>query len=84
MKVAELQRLARRGERLYRTKLKRLLEPEHGGEYVAIEVESGDYFLGKSDVEAIQNAKAKYPSRKFHLIKIGFPAAVSFKHPVVL
>ncbi len=84
MAMTRMQRLARHGERLYRAKLKKILEPEHSGEYVAIEVESGDYFLGQSDVEALQRAEAHYPNKKFHLIKIGFPAAVSFKHPVAL
>jgi hypothetical protein len=84
MATPQAQRLARKGERIYRTRLKRLLEPQHNGQYVAIEVESGDYFLGESAVAALKEAEARYPKGKFHLIKIGYPAAVSFKHPIAL
>ncbi len=76
--------IARRGERIYRIRLKKLLEPKHIGEYVAIEVNSGDYFLGETAIEALSKAEERYPEGTFHLVKIGYPAAVSFKHPVRL
>ena len=38
-----------KGERLYQTRLRRLLEKDHHGKYVAIEVESRDYsFIGET------------------------------------
>ncbi|MEM2803774.1 MAG: hypothetical protein QXJ05_06260 [Nitrososphaerota archaeon] len=78
--AARVQSLEEVGERLYRTKLRRLLEKAHHGEYVAIEVESGDYFLGKTMGEALAAAEQKYPHKRFYFIRIGYPAAVSFKN----
>lgn len=79
MTTLQAQRLARKGERIYSTRLKDRLELEYKGQYVAIEVESGDYFVSDSATTALQQAEARYPKGKFHLIKIGYPATVSFK-----
>lgn len=53
--------------------MKATLEPEHKGEYLVIEVESGDYFIGRTIEEAGKKARRKYPDKIFHLIKIGYP-----------
>ncbi|MGQ9628365.1 MAG: hypothetical protein ACUVV0_15865 [Anaerolineae bacterium] len=50
------------------------LEPHHKGEIVAIETESGDYFLGKTPMEAIGKAEKKYPDKVFYLVRIGHRA----------
>jgi len=70
MKVINKAELAAKGESLY-AKLKEQLEQEHRGEFVAIEVESGDYFLGKTLQEADKKAREKYPNRVFYVIRIG-------------
>lgn len=77
---AKTQALAIKGQRIYRSRLKAKLEPTHLGEYAVIEVESGDYFLGHTISEAYAKAAAKYPDKEFYLVRIGYPAAISFKH----
>jgi hypothetical protein len=67
-----------KGERIYAA-IRSELEPEHKGEIAAIEPESGDYFLGKSVIEAIDKAREKYPDKVFHVVRIGFPALHVFK-----
>ena len=67
--------IATKGETIYATRLKALLEPAHVGAYVAIEVDSGDYFLGHTLVEAGQKARTQYPDSVFHFIKVGSPVA---------
>ena len=54
--------------------LKSQLDPTYHGQIVAIEVESGDYFIGKSVTEAARKAREKYPEKVFYFVKIGFPA----------
>lgn len=76
--------IARKGEGIYHARLKKLLESKYQGWYVAIEVDSGDYFLGQTTVEALEKAEEKYPHEKFYIVKVGFPAAISFKHPIAL
>ena len=41
-------RLSEAGKRVYEERLKADLEPDHIGEFVAIEPESGRYFLGEA------------------------------------
>jgi hypothetical protein len=60
-------------------KIRDKLEAEHMGEVVAIDVESGDYFLGKTGLEAARQAKARYPNRIPYVIRIGRRAYISFR-----
>lgn len=69
-----------RGEKIYRTQLKRVLEPHHTGEFVAIEVESGDYFVGPTIGTALAKASKKYPDKHFHIMRIGYSVVASLKH----
>ena len=62
------------GERIYHEKLKPLLEPQYKGKVVAIEVDSGDYFLGDRVIDAWQKAKAKHPGKIFHFVHVGYRA----------
>lgn len=78
-----LKRLVSQGEEIYSDKLKRKLLPRDKGKYAAIDIESEDYFIGNTLLEAIKNAKEKYPNKKFHLVRIGHKAAVSFKHRTI-
>ena len=55
------------------------LEPEHEGEIVAIDPESGDYFLGKTLGEADEKAFAKYPDKLLCFVRIGSSAAMLLK-----
>ena len=63
--------VAEKGEQIYQEKLKPILEPQENGKFVTIEVNSGEYFLGDSLLEALQRARQKYPDRLFHTIKVG-------------
>ena len=42
----DMHRLGDEAERIYCEKLKPILEPEYNGKIVAIEIDSGDYFIG--------------------------------------
>ena len=67
--------LLERGMKLYEERLKSALEPEHNGEIVVIEVESGDYFLGETATEAYKKAKEKHPGKEFAFLRVGAKAA---------
>jgi DNA helicase TIP49 (TBP-interacting protein) len=66
--------LVAQGQKIYETLLQEKLEPEHKGEVVAIEVESGDYFLGESVVEVAKKARLKHPEKLFYFAKVGYRA----------
>ena len=67
--------LTERAEKLYADKLKPILEPTRIGKFVAIEPDSGSYFVNDSDVEALLSAKAALPEKLFYLMRIGFDTA---------
>jgi uncharacterized protein (DUF433 family) len=69
-----IRQLDERGETIYREKLKPLLEPKYKGKIIAIEVNSGEFFMADSVIQAWQKAKNKYPDKIFYFIKVGFPA----------
>jgi hypothetical protein len=77
---AEGKRLARKGRRLYDTKLKALLEPAYKGMFAAIEVDSGDYFLGENLIDALDKANSKHPEKQFYFVRVGFRAAISMRY----
>ena len=68
-----------RGKIIYETSLKEKLEPEHKGEIVVIDIETGEYFLGSDLTEADEKARKKYPNKVFYAVKIGFPALYAHK-----
>ncbi len=72
-------KLSARGKEIYEG-IREELEPEHKGKIVAIEVDSEDYFLGKTVVEAGMKAREKHPDKVFYFIRIGFPAVYTFRH----
>ena len=67
------QELASRGKQIYAV-LREKLEPEHKGRIVAIDPDTGDYFLGNTLFEADKKARQKYPGKVFYAVKIGYPA----------
>jgi len=48
-------------------------EAKHKGMVVAIDPDSGNYFLGKDTFAAIGKGKKKFPGSVFYCIRIGYP-----------
>lgn len=72
----EVNEFVRRAEAFYAAKLKAVLEPAHLNEFVAIDPETGDYYLGKTFNEAMQAARKVHPHRLTHAMRIGHTAAL--------
>jgi adenosylmethionine-8-amino-7-oxononanoate aminotransferase len=73
IRIIDKDELVEKGKEIYK-KIKDRLEPAHKGEIVAIDVKTGDYFLGKDVVEADEKAREKYPDDVFYFNKIGYRA----------
>jgi hypothetical protein len=78
MNTSNTQEFVRKAEELYESRLRPVLEAEHRDEFVAIEPESGDYFLGKTLSEAIAAARRSHPDRLAHAMRVGHKAALHF------
>jgi hypothetical protein len=68
--------LVQRAENLYAAKLKAQLEPQYQDHFVAIEPDSGQFFLGKTMREAIDAASQAWPDRMTYVKHIGHAAAI--------
>ena len=55
------------------------LELQHHGDYVMIEVDSGEHFVGQTPQEARRLAEAAHPGRAFCLIRVGYKAVHKLK-----
>lgn len=73
MDNVHIEEIAKKGARIYLKKEKELVR-SHKGEFAAIHIQKGDYFLGESGSDAVEKAKEKYPDDVFYLVKIGYSA----------
>jgi hypothetical protein len=63
--------LVERGQNTYQQRLAAVLEPSHDGEFIAVEPDSGQYFLGNTASEALVLAHASMPNNLFYLTRVG-------------
>jgi len=68
--------VALRAKQIYDQRLKSRLEATNLDDFVAIEPESGDFFLGKTLSEAIQAARAAHPARLPFALRVGHETTV--------
>lgn len=66
--------IVQQGQKFYKEHLKHILEPDHNGEFVSIDPESGQYFVGKTAVEAMKKSKEALPGKIKCLLRIGSEA----------
>lgn len=78
MQVIDRELFANRGSLVLKG-IENKLKPAHLGEIVAIEIESGNFFMGKTHSEAGDKAKQKYPDKIFYFARIGAKAGISFR-----
>lgn len=70
--------IARDGQRLLDSLQDQLGEEDYG-RFVAIDVDSGEYFVGESAIDATNKARAKHPDKVFFLGRVGCRTAYTFK-----
>lgn len=72
--ASERQSLVSKAKVLYES-MRLKLEREFGGQFVAIEPESQEFFVGQSFDSAVTAARTAHPNRVTHTIRIGHQAA---------
>ena len=70
--------IAEQAKKIYNEQFQATLEATEPDKFVAIEPESGEYFIGLTLSEAIGNSRRKYPDRLAHAIRVGHRTAVHF------
>ena len=56
-------------------KISEEMSPKFKGKIVAIDADSGSYFIGDSELDAYKKAIEKHPNKKFIFKRIGYNAA---------
>jgi hypothetical protein len=74
-RFADLEILAEQGLQTYNEKYKEEFERKYRGQYVEIDLNTGNTFIGKTEDEARQKAKTEAPNGFFLLLGIGFDAS---------
>lgn len=67
--------IARRGREIYERDIRAEVEREHDGEFLVVDVATGDYAVGEDDEEVFDRAEAKNPEGLFYLLRVGRSAA---------
>lgn len=68
--------LARRAREIYEQELRSKLQATNRDDFVAIEPESGDFFLGRTLSQAIQAARAAHPGCLSFALRVGHETTV--------
>ena len=68
-----IHRLQDKGERVYQ-RLRARLEHWYKERIIAIEVDSGQYVIGKDELQVALRAVKRFPGKPFSFIRIGYPA----------
>jgi hypothetical protein len=65
---------AQRGEVIYELRIRARVEPTHRGQFVVIDIDTGDYELDVDDLAATKRALSKRPGAVLYGLCIGSPA----------
>ena len=69
---------ARRGTEIYETIVRPKVEAGNTGKIVAIDIETGEYELGETTLEAAERLMARLPDAEIWSERVGFPAVYRF------
>lgn len=63
---------------IYEAKIRHLVEPEHHGEYLALDVKTGEYEIDIDDMAANSRMLERHSPETLVMMRIGFPAFGTF------
>lgn len=69
---------ARLGTEIYEKSIRPKVEDDNKGKIVAIDVDSGDFELGETTLEAAERLYARRPDAQIWSERIGYPAVYRF------
>lgn len=64
--------VAARGKAIYEERIRSSVEPEHVGEFLVIDVDTGEYEMGADDVAVMKRAAAGRPVNSLYGMRIGY------------
>jgi len=76
-KLLDKEEFTEKGKTIYK-KLRPKFK-KNRGKIVAIEVDSGKYFIGEDELDAAQKARSEFPDKIFVFFRIGYPVVHKFR-----
>ncbi len=75
--------IGRIGEELYRRDIRPQVMPEHKGEFLVLDIETGDYEMGADDLQTEKCLRARRSDGVLYGIRIGYTSAYSLSGGMV-
>ena len=63
---------ARRGNEIYERDVRRLVEADNKGKYVAIDIESGEWEMDSNEMAAGDRLRSRIPDAQTWLVRVGY------------
>ncbi len=60
-----------RGKEIYTQRIRALVEPEHNGEVIAIDIHTGEFEIGDDPIPASRRLRARLPEAEVYLNRVG-------------
>ena len=67
--------IVERGEEIYQQQIREQVESEHHGEFLVVDILTGEYEIAEDDLTATQCMLKRCPDGVFYGLRIGYPAA---------
>ncbi len=68
----------RLGKEIYERDIRHLVEADHHGQVVAIDIDSRDYALGVNAIDASERLRAQHPDAEVWLMRVGHQTLYRF------
>ena len=71
---------ARQGQEVFDRHVRPILRPEDDGKYVAVDIETGDYEIDRSDIAATDRLMARRPGARLWSFRVGHATTYRIRH----
>ena len=68
--------IMQRGEALYAHAIRSKVEDKHRGEFLVLDIETGNYEIATDELVALDRLQCRSPDAVLYVLRIGFPTAV--------
>jgi len=65
------QEFARRGDEVYQSSVRPHLQAKDDGSYAAVDIDSGEYELAETEIDACDKLRARRPDAQIRLVRVG-------------
>lgn len=69
--------IGRRGEEIYHRDIRPHVLPQHKGEFLTLDIETGDYEVGTDDLQTTLRLRARRPDGILYGVRVGYTSSYS-------